>query len=155
MPLLDHPVRRTAGITAGITAMCLAALLATACQAQGASAGRIGSAGGGAEAALRARLDAELGDARCTDDAQCRTVAVGVKACGGPQGWVAWSTAVSKADTLMALTTELADRQRVRNEVAGAVSDCSVVPDPGARCVAQRCTLRSPDLPVMRPGNTR
>jgi hypothetical protein len=151
MLALNHPTTHRAGLAA----LALVALLATACQAQSVPGGRAAGAGGGAEAALRARLDAEIGDARCTEDAQCRTLAVGAKACGGPQGWVAWSTAVSRAEPLQALAAELAQRQKVRNEVAGAVSDCSVVPDPGARCVAQRCTLRSPDLPVVRPANTR
>lgn len=140
---------------AGLVALAAATALATACQAQSAAGGRAAGAGGGTEAALRARLDAEIGEARCTEDAQCRTLALGAKACGGPQGWVAWSAAVSRAEPLQALAAELAQRQKVRNEVAGAVSDCSVVPDPGARCVAQRCTLRSPDLPVVRPAHTR
>lgn len=151
--LIPHERRRAAW--AGMAALTLASVLAAACQAQSAPGGRMGSAGGAQEAAVRARIEAEIGDARCTEDAQCRTLAVGVKACGGPQAWVAWSTAVSRAEPLQALAAELAQRQKVRNEVAGAVSDCSVLPDPGARCVAQRCTLRSPGLPAVRPANTR
>lgn len=151
--LIPHE-RRRAG-WAGMAALTLASVLAAACQAQSAPGGRMGGLGGAQEAAVRARIDAEIGDARCTEDAQCRTLAVGVKACGGPQAWVAWSTAVSRAEPLQALAAELAQRQKVRNEVAGAVSDCSVLPDPGARCLAQRCTLRSPGLPAVRPANTR
>ena len=40
-----------------------------------------------------ARLKAAIGNAACTDSGQCRTVPVGARACGGPEGYLAYSTA--------------------------------------------------------------
>lgn len=101
-----------------------------------------------------ARLQRMVGDAACTQDAQCRTLPWGHKSCGGPQRWVAWSTARSDEADLQALAQAHAEKQRQAQERDGRVSDCRLVVDPGARCEAQRCVLRtSPGLgasPVAR-----
>ena len=55
-----------------------------------------------------ARLQRMVGDAACTQDAQCRTLPWGHKSCGGPQRWVAWSTARSDEADLQALAQALA-----------------------------------------------
>jgi hypothetical protein len=96
-----------------------------------------------AEAALLARLRTEIGDARCSPDAQCRSLAIGHKACGGPQQWWAWSTATARLERLQPWADELAVLQKQRQEASGRVSNCLYVADPGAVCQAQRCVLRS------------
>jgi hypothetical protein len=96
------------------------------------------------EPAALVRLRLEIGDARCTADAECRTVAVGQRPCGGPAQWWAWSSvAGSNEATLRALSIELAAVQRAQNERSGLMSTCQVLPDPGAACQAGRCTIRS------------
>ena len=97
------------------------------------------------EAALLARIHAEIGDARCTSDAQCRTLPIGAKACGGPEYWLAWSTSTGRADLLQRRAEELAALQRQRNERRGIQSTCQYNADPGAICQAQRCVLRTQD----------
>lgn len=94
------------------------------------------------EAALRRRIEAEIGDAACTGDAQCRTLPIGARSCGGPEGWMAWSVASGKTDVLKALADDLAAMQRQRNERFGIMSTCQVIPDPGAVCRDRRCVLR-------------
>lgn len=96
-----------------------------------------------------ARLGRELrtliGPARCSTDAQCRTVPVGAKACGGPAGYWAWSTQDTDADALKALATRQADAHRREVEASGLRSNCAMAADPGAACVAGRCeTLAAP-----------
>lgn len=110
-------------------------LLASACQAQLAAPAD--------EAALLARIRAEVGDARCSTDAHCRTLAIGHKACGGPQQWWAWSTTTARAERLQAWADELAALQKKRQEASGMASNCLYVADPGAVCAAQRCVLRT------------
>src|SRR3990167_6884371 len=44
------------------------------------------SASRAGEAALLARIDAEVGGAPCSSSTQCRTLPIGAKACGGPAG---------------------------------------------------------------------
>lgn len=95
------------------------------------------------EAALLAKLRAEIGDARCTADTQCRTLGVGHKACGGPLQWWAWSTMTARGERLQAWADELAALQKRRQEASGMVSNCLYVADPGAGCPAHRCVLRS------------
>lgn len=97
---------------------------------------------------LRAQIAAAIGDAACSRDDQCRTLPVGHKPCGGPQSWMAWSTARSDGAALAALAERDAAAQRAEQERLGMRSTCSVVPDPGAACVAQRCTLRTAPSPA-------
>ena len=91
-----------------------------------------------------------VGDAACSTDAQCHTLGWGAKACGGPARWVAWSSTRSDAQALQALADQHAATQREEQQRRALVSTCSVVPDPGARCVAQRCQLNGVAAPVVR-----
>ncbi len=122
--------------------LLLAAML-VACQAQPLASGSAPS-GAAAEAALLQRIHAEVGSAACSSQADCRTLPMGSKACGGPAGWLAWSASASQGDRLQTLAAELAARQQQRQAAEGMMSTCSVVPDPGARCEAGRCILNRP-----------
>jgi hypothetical protein len=83
-------------------------------------------------------IAAEIGDAACDTDAQCRTLGVGAKACGGPEGYVAWSSKVNDAGTrLKALAAAHTAESARENERSGMRSNCSVTPDPGAVCRAR------------------
>ena len=100
------------------------------------------------EASLQQQLDAAIGLAGCTADTQCRTLAVGARACGGPAAWRPWSTQNgNQAQALQSLADQLATLQRQRMDQSGMVSTCRYVPDPGAVCQAQRCVLKKPDAP--------
>jgi len=79
-------------------------------------------------------IDAQIGDAACNDDRQCRSIAIGAKACGGPESYRAWSTAASNPDALAALVTRHMQAQRAEMPGSGRVSNCSIPPDPGAVC---------------------
>lgn len=122
-------------------------LLMSACLAQtpapAAPAAAGAQAGVAAEGALLARIRAEIGDARCDGDAQCRTLAVGEKACGGPAQYLAWSGPAARGRKLEAWAAELATLQRQRAAAGGLMSNCQYMPDPGAACVRQRCVLRA------------
>lgn len=101
-----------------------------------------------------ARLGRELrelvGPAACSTDAQCRSLPIGAKACGGPAGYLAWSTQGTDAARLQALAAKQADAQRRENEAGGRRSNCALVADPGAACVAGRCRLATPAAPSAR-----
>lgn len=96
-----------------------------------------------AQAALMARIRTEIGEARCERDAQCHTVAVGEKACGGPAQYLAWSGPEARGKKLAAWAAELATLQRQHAAASGMMSNCQFMPDPGAACVQQRCVLRA------------
>ena len=133
--LAPQGLRRAAGL--GVL------LVLGACQAQ---TGVATAAGGTEETALLARIQAAVGEAGCSSDAQCRTLPIGEKACGGPERWMAWSTTSPKADQLPAWAAELATLARQRNQRSGMVSNCQYLPDPGAVCRAQHCVMAMPAL---------
>lgn len=98
------------------------------------------------EAQLQQRITAAIGTAACQKHADCRTLPVGAKACGGPARWVAWSAAQSDGAQLNAWAAELDTLQRQRQAAEGLMSTCSIVPDPGAVCRAGRCVLSQTSL---------
>lgn len=92
---------------------------------------------------LSNELTSLIGPATCTADSQCRTVPVGAKACGGPAGYLAWSTTGTDAQRLTDLAARQAVASKQESTARGMVSTCSMVTDPGAACVAGRCQLNT------------
>lgn len=91
-------------------------------------------------AALLRQIQAQLGDAACDTDDQCRSVGVGAKACGGPEAYLPSSTLTAGPAGLASLVERYRQARQVENERSGVVSNCMVTPDPGAVCRA-----RAPD----------
>ena len=118
-------------------------LLLGACQAQPAATP---APAAGGEAALLARIKAGIGEAACSADAQCRSLGLGEKPCGGPEQWWAWSTSSPQAAQLPAWAAQLTALAKQRNASSGMVGNCRYQPDPGAVCQAQRCVLAVPAL---------
>jgi hypothetical protein len=75
-----------------------------------------------------------VGDAACDSDAQCATIGIGAKACGGPSAYLAWSTLRTDGEALRAAAEREATAQRNAQAARGMVSNCAVTPDPGAWC---------------------
>lgn len=101
---------------------------------------------------LAAQISAEIGDAACDNAQQCRTLAYGHKACGGPERYLAYSTKRSDSARLAQLGEQLARQRRDEDVRSGMMSTCSVTPDPGATCTAGRCVLQpqGPGGPAVR-----
>lgn len=87
------------------------------------------------------KIQAEIGSASCDSPSQCRTLAVGHKACGGPESYVAYSTKAGNSARLVQLGEQYAAARKAENERSGMVSNCMMVVDPGATCAASRCVL--------------
>ncbi len=92
---------------------------------------------GGAD--LLQQLRAEIGTAACETAQQCKTVAVGHKACGGPETYLAWSSKSSDAGKVRKLADAYGAQRKNENIASGMISTCSAVMDPGATCTAGRC----------------
>lgn len=86
-------------------------------------------------------LRALVGAAACNADADCRAVAVGAKACGGPTGYLAWSTTQTDAQQLADLVRRQAEAARRENAARRQMSTCSFEANPGATCVQGHCQL--------------
>ena len=93
-------------------------------------------------AELLGRIEDERGDARCDIPDECHTIGVGAKACGGPERYVAWSSKDNDGKRLKELVAEHAALRRLQDASSGMMSNCAVVPDPGATCQANKCVLR-------------
>jgi hypothetical protein len=85
------------------------------------------------------QLQALIGSAACTDSSQCRTVAIGARACGGPQGYLAWSTAQTDGGALRALAERYKAERQAEIKQKGEMSDCRFLADPGASCRSGTC----------------
>jgi hypothetical protein len=87
---------------------------------------------------MEAQIDALIGEAKCTDGAQCKVVVFGAKPCGGPWKYKIYSKAT--------VSTELAKYvdaynafNRELNSRYGFISDCGLVTPPAVMCRDGRC----------------
>lgn len=101
-----------------------------------------GAANPGA-AELRAQIEREIGEPRCSEDAQCRSLGVGHRPCGGPEQYLAYSTLSAKPERLQKLAEAQRAARRAEHQASGRIGACVVLVDPGARCSpqTQRCEL--------------
>ena len=91
-------------------------------------------------ASVESRLDTTLNQASaCTTDTECRTVAVGAKACGGPTGYRAYSGKAASPDSVEALAQHERELAAAQAKASHQVSPCFMLADPGARCVQNKC----------------
>ncbi|MGK5054722.1 hypothetical protein [Janthinobacterium sp. RB2P8] len=97
-------------------------------------------------AGLLAQIQAEVGSAACDTTQQCQTIAIGAKACGGPERYLAWSSKDNDGKKLKALAQAQAEASRKQQQADGMMSTCSIVTDPGATCEAGRCVLQKSGL---------
>ena len=89
------------------------------------------------------QISALIGKASCTDSSQCHTVPIGARGCGGPQRYLAWSSAETSGDALRALADRYKAEREAEIKAKGEISDCRFLVDPGAVCRAGACQLGS------------
>jgi hypothetical protein len=99
------------------------------------------SGGPGEQGGTLAQIRAMVGTPSCSSDAQCHTLALGNRPCGGPEGYLAWSSARTPQAELQALGERYKEERRAANTASGAISTCRFMPDPGAVCRAGTCQL--------------
>lgn len=92
------------------------------------------------------RMHAMTAASQCSTDADCRTLPIGARPCGGPEAYLPYSTKGTDVPALQALADKLAADRRAEIARTGEQGTCMFKPDPGAECRAQRCTLRRADL---------
>ncbi|HQR12521.1 MAG TPA: hypothetical protein PLW68_14445 [Casimicrobiaceae bacterium] len=97
------------------------------------SAGACADSSAGVQSPIE-RIRALIGDAACDDDSQCRTIAIGTRACGGPEYYLAWSTKRTDPALLIDAVTHNDNVHRPTPPRPGVRSTCVLVTDPGAYC---------------------
>ncbi len=99
-----------------------------------------GSASAAALASTRSQLESLLaGAAACTSDSECRTVATGGKACGGPTAYRAYSDKGPGASGIPDLAQKERDLSMAEARASHRVSACFMLADPGGHCEAKTC----------------
>lgn len=134
LPPLFTPLSRTVGAV-------LLSLATAACSGPTDTAAAASPTPAGATSLL-AQLQAQIGDAACDSSAQCRTLAVGSKPCGGPDRYLPWSTKRTDGVTLGKFAAQYAAARQIENAKSDLMSTCEMVTDPGATCQQQRCVLQ-------------
>jgi hypothetical protein len=97
-----------------------------------------------------AQIRALIGNAACTNASQCHTIGIGARPCGGPQAYLAWSSATTDGAALAALAEKFKLEREAANAASGELSNCRYFPDPGAVCRAGTCELN----PTTPDGNS-
>lgn len=75
------------------------------------------------------QIQTMAGSVDCTDEADWTYTAYGSKACGGPVGYIAYSTTID-TEVFLDLVAEYSAAQSAYNEANGIGSDCSVPAQP-------------------------
>jgi hypothetical protein len=90
-----------------------------------------------------------VGAASCARSAECQSLALGAKSCGGPEFFLAWSNRQTALPPLHALAVRYRQERMAANAQSAIVSDCRMLDDPGASCQmsapggAGQCVLRA------------
>jgi len=90
-------------------------------------------------AAMEAGIDSLIGEASCTESAQCKVTAFGAKPCGGAWKYKVYSAATVSEAVLAERIASYNAFNRELNEKYGWVSDCMVVTPPPVECREGRC----------------
>jgi len=97
-------------------------------------------------AAARAAVEQAIGQPDCSQHAQCRSLAMGTRACGGAEFYLAYSTQRSDPERLEKLAAAHRAERKAAHLASGRMGTCQVLPDPGAHCApaTRLCTLGLP-----------
>lgn len=91
---------------------------------------------------IRLLMAREVGDASAQRIEQCHAIPVGSKACGGPQSFVIYSTAVSNEHKLQELARQYTEAEEKYNRVTQAMSTCSYITPPEVYLESGKCTIK-------------
>jgi len=92
-------------------------------------------------ASLWQKIQARNADTGCDRDSQCHSIAVGAKACGGPERYIAWSDRAQDGAQLKQLVAQHAAARVEEDQRGHMLSNCMLTVDKGAVCRAGLCVL--------------
>jgi hypothetical protein len=86
-----------------------------------------------------AEIKGLIGEAKASDVQQCRKVAFGYKACGGPESYLIYSVQGLDEAVLLQKISEYNALSEAEAHRLGLISDCSMVLEPSVRLVGGVC----------------
>ncbi|WP_295992836.1 hypothetical protein [Rugamonas sp.] len=96
--------------------------------------------------ALLQQIHELIGTPACTASSECKSLAVGAKACGGPDYYLPWSNVHTAPAELADAAERYRQARRAQVIARHEMSTCNITADPGAYCKAGQCVLRRPSL---------
>ncbi|MCO7225374.1 hypothetical protein [Pleionea sp. CnH1-48] len=79
------------------------------------------------------------GNKSCQTNAECKSIGLGARPCGGPDKYLIYSQTATDVDALKEVVARYNKRKRQGNEKSGAVGICVVAPKPLTECIQNRC----------------
>lgn len=78
-------------------------------------------------------------DKSCSDSSVCKVIAIGAKPCGGPTGYLIYSSSNVDEAILLSKVKAYNDWNTKYNKEKNLFSDCSIPPEPKPDCVDGKC----------------
>jgi hypothetical protein len=91
---------------------------------------------------LKKEIDREIGKPRAKRSNQCKVIAFGAKACGGPKSYLIYSTLQSNENKLKRLVDQYNSREEKINQETDAMSDCMFIEEPKVSLVNGICKIK-------------
>lgn len=91
---------------------------------------------------LRRLIQQEIGTPDADKPTQCKLIPFGSKPCGGPSGYLVYSTLKTDEARLKRLVGEFNQLQKKMNEESNVMSDCAVTPKPEVEFTGGLCKTK-------------
>lgn len=92
---------------------------------------------------LQVRLEKLTENKACDTTAQCKVIAIGSRPCGGPEGFMVYSSAHTDEKLLQFTADRFASLKREQNDKLGLVSTCQMLYEPAVSCQQSLCDVES------------
>ncbi len=90
---------------------------------------------------LKTAIDMEIGQAKCSEDMQCKSLAIGANPCGGPEIYQAYSILDTNVERLTELAAQYKMVRKTLHAKSGTLGACVVIPEPTVQCNNQQCVI--------------
>ena len=88
---------------------------------------------------LKTAISMEIGQAKCSEDTQCKALSIGANPCGGPESYQAYSILNANLEHLNELAGQYKLVRKTLHAKTGTVGACVVIPEPAVQCKNQQC----------------
>ncbi|MEQ3512565.1 hypothetical protein ABMY35_04200 [Pseudoalteromonas sp. BZB3] len=88
---------------------------------------------------LRADISAIEKNNECDSNAQCKVIAAGNRACGGPSHYMLYSTKTTTDETAKTVADKLTKYESLYNAQSGMQSICAMLTKPTTQCINNKC----------------
>lgn len=90
---------------------------------------------------LRNEITAAIGEAKCRNLVNCRIVGLGVRPCGGPEEYVAYSIWNTDREQISILVSEYNLLKEDLMLDSDEMGTCEVLPEPDVNCIRSQCVM--------------